>query len=109
MEEIKPRAGILTCWKDIASFFHRDVRTVQRWEHEEGLPVHRHQHHRRSSVYAYPAELEAWWAQHQSGERAIENGHRPATVVSEPLAETAEPSETAVMQGEHPPQSRIRW
>lgn len=66
MGDTPPRPGILTCWKEIAAFFHRDVRTVQRWEREEGLPVHRHPHQRRSSVYAYPDELEAWWAQYQS-------------------------------------------
>jgi len=50
----------LTSWKEIARFFDREVRTVQRWEKEEGLPIHRHRHQRQSSVYAYPAELEAW-------------------------------------------------
>jgi len=57
----------LTSWKEIAQFFNREVRTVQRWEKEEGLPVHRHLHHQRSSVYAYPAELEAWWRDGGSG------------------------------------------
>ncbi|HJR58969.1 MAG TPA: VCBS repeat-containing protein [Vicinamibacterales bacterium] len=57
---------MLTSWKEIASFFHREVRTVQRWERDEGLPVHRHRHQRRSSVYAYPEELESWWARHEA-------------------------------------------
>ena len=57
--------GALTSWKEIAAHFHREVRTVQRWEKEEGLPVHRHLHHRQSSVYAYAEELEAWW--HERG------------------------------------------
>ena len=51
----------LTSWKGIAQFFGREVRTVQRWEKEEGLPVHRHLHQRQSSVYADPEELAAWW------------------------------------------------
>lgn len=51
----------LTSWKEIAQWFGREVRTVQRWERLEGLPIHRHFHFRRSSIYAYPAELEAWW------------------------------------------------
>jgi phage terminase Nu1 subunit (DNA packaging protein) len=51
----------LTSWKEIAAFFGRNVRTVQRWEKEEGLPIHRHLHHRQSSVYAYPGELGEWW------------------------------------------------
>ncbi len=48
----------------IAAFFGRDIRTVQRWEGDEGLPVHRHRHSsdsRKSSVYAYPEELRQWW------------------------------------------------
>ena len=57
--------GALTSWKEIAAHFHREVRTVQRWEKEEGLPVHRHLHQRQSSVYAYREELEAWW--HERG------------------------------------------
>ena len=31
----------LDSWKEIASFLRRGIRTVQRWEREEGLPVHR--------------------------------------------------------------------
>ena len=47
-------------WKRIARFFNRGERTVRRWEREEGLPVHRHQHGGSSSVYAYTDELETW-------------------------------------------------
>lgn len=42
----------LESWKEIAAYLHRDVRTVQRWEAAEGLPVHRHQHKKRGSVCA---------------------------------------------------------
>lgn len=63
-------SGMLMSWKEIAAFFKRDVRTVQRWEREQDLPVHRHQHNRQSSVYADRAELEAWWRQHQSLDEA---------------------------------------
>jgi TolB-like protein/tetratricopeptide (TPR) repeat protein len=50
----------LNSWKDIAAYFQRDIRTVQLWEKKEGLPVHRHSHEGRASVYAYPEELETW-------------------------------------------------
>jgi TolB-like protein/Tfp pilus assembly protein PilF len=33
---------------------------VQLWEKKEGLPVRRHTHSTRASVYAYAGELEAW-------------------------------------------------
>ena len=52
----------LESWKEIANYLQRDVRTVARWEKNEGLPVHRHEHHRRASVYAFPCEIEAWCA-----------------------------------------------
>jgi Tol biopolymer transport system component len=52
----------LDSWKEIGAYLKREVRTVQRWEAQEGLPVHRHPHRQRSSVYAYRAELDAWWA-----------------------------------------------
>ncbi len=53
--------GRLDSWKEIAAYLKRDVRTVHRWEAEEGLPIRRHLHKKRGTVYAYRAELESWW------------------------------------------------
>ncbi len=39
----------------------RGVRTVQRWEKEEGLPVHRQAHAKQGRVYAFRDEIDAWW------------------------------------------------
>src|SRR5467141_1435678 len=50
----------LVSWKEIAAHLGREVRTVQRWETTEGLPVHRHEHTKKSTVYAYPSELDEW-------------------------------------------------
>lgn len=50
----------LDSWKEIALYLQRDVTTVQRWEKQEGMPVHRHLHHKRGSVYALSSELDAW-------------------------------------------------
>lgn len=52
----------LDSWKEIASHLKRTVRTVQRWEKQEGLPVHRHLHLRANSVYACKSELDEWWS-----------------------------------------------
>lgn len=52
----------LESWKAIANYLQRRVRTVQRWERDEGLPVHRHRHKKQATVYAYPHELETWRA-----------------------------------------------
>jgi TolB-like protein len=58
----------LDSWKEIAAYLTRGVRTVRRWEREEGLPVHRHQHRVLGSVYAYKSEIEAW---RQTGRRRL--------------------------------------
>lgn len=55
------RGQRLGSWKAIAAYLKRSVRTVTRWEKEEGLPVHRHLHQKRGSVYAYKVEVDAWW------------------------------------------------
>ncbi len=55
-----PSERRLDSWKEIATHLGRDVTTVQRWERQEGMPVHRHLHHKRGSVYALSAELDAW-------------------------------------------------
>jgi tetratricopeptide (TPR) repeat protein len=51
----------LSSWKEIAAYLGRDVRTVQRWERTQGLPVHRHRHSRLSTAYAFKSELDRWW------------------------------------------------
>ena len=56
----QPPEAPLDSWKEIASYVKRDVSTVQRWEKREGMPVHRHVHDRRGSVYAFASELDAW-------------------------------------------------
>ena len=50
----------LDSWKEIAAYLRRGVRTVRRWERDEGLPVHRHVHRVLGSVYAYKSEIEIW-------------------------------------------------
>jgi len=62
-------------WKEIASWFGRDVRTVSRWEQKRGLPIHRLPGGGRGSVFAYPAELEAWKNRQAD---LLANGHTPA-------------------------------
>jgi hypothetical protein len=58
--EFPPVEGPLESWKEIAAYLERDVSTVRRWEKQEKLPVHRCLHQERSSVYAYPGELDSW-------------------------------------------------
>ena len=53
-------SGRLDSWKEIAAYLNRSVTTVQRWEQEEGLPVHRLVHAKGGSVYALTHELDLW-------------------------------------------------
>ena len=48
----------LDSWKEIANYLKRDVRTVRRWESENGLPVHRIPGAQK--VFAYASELDTW-------------------------------------------------
>ena len=50
----------LDSWKEIATFFGRDARTVKRWETERDLPIHRVPGGERGGVFAYVDELELW-------------------------------------------------
>lgn len=67
----------LDSWKEIAAFLRRGVRTVQRWEATEGLPVHRHQHAKLGSVYALKSEVAAWWESREAKRRAAPARVRP--------------------------------
>jgi len=50
----------LNGWKEIASFLGKGVRTVQRWERELGLPVHRLGREGGEIVFAFKHEITDW-------------------------------------------------
>lgn len=62
--KLTQEAGVarLDSWKEIAAYLGKSIRTVQRWEEQEKLPIHRLPHADRSSVFAYPNELDMWRA-----------------------------------------------
>lgn len=82
----------LDSWKEIAAYLRRDVTTVQRWEKREGMPVHRHQHDRMGSVYAYRHELDAWSLERRP------SGAEPAEAEPDEPAESTEPTDSGVTQ-----------
>ena len=93
----RPPEYRLDSWKEIAAYLQRDVTTVQRWEKREGMPVHRHVHDKRGSVYALPSELDAW---RQSRKPRLDEDNdpqaqnelaTPAAVSSEPISKPASP------------------
>jgi Tol biopolymer transport system component len=76
----------LDSWKAIAAYLGRGVRTVQRWEREEGLPVHRLAHEKRGSVYAHKQEIGAWWESRRL-ELSAESADETETSTSSPRLE----------------------
>lgn len=60
----------LESWKAIAAYLNRSVTTVQRWERDEGLPVHRLQHDALGSLYAFKHELDRWREGRSTSERS---------------------------------------
>lgn len=52
--------NLLSSWKEIAGFMGKGVRTVQRWEKQLALPVHRPAGGLRHVVFAKTDELMAW-------------------------------------------------
>jgi Tol biopolymer transport system component len=56
-----PPPDRLNSWKEIAEYLDTSVRTVQRWERAEGLPVRRHEHAGGGgTAYALTREVDAW-------------------------------------------------
>jgi TolB-like protein/Tfp pilus assembly protein PilF len=76
--------GRLDSWKEIAAYLNRDVTTVQRWEKREGMPVRRHVHDKRGSVYALTHELDAW---RQSRRLSLEEDEKKPEAATLPVAE----------------------
>jgi Tfp pilus assembly protein PilF len=64
-------------WKAIAGHLNRDIRTAQRWERTEHLPVYRLAHHKQSSAYSFRSELDEWLRRRTIPIRAIEPGTEP--------------------------------
>jgi hypothetical protein len=73
-------------WKDIAHYLKRNVRTVQRWEALEAMPVHRHGHVGGASVYGYKDELDAWRVRRSSQKNPIRLTLRKQPIEGQPDA-----------------------
>lgn len=75
----------LHSWKEIAVYLDRDVTTVQRWEKREGMPVHRHLHDKKGSVYAFRSELDVWvHSRNLDGAQKSANGAEPTAAMASP-------------------------
>ncbi len=76
----------LESWKEIAEHLRRGVTTVQRWEREEGLPIHRHVHGTGGSVFAFADDLDRWRTSREPSPLGVAGG--PAIAPSEDVWET---------------------
>src|SRR5260370_42256673 len=65
----------LESWGEIAAYLRRELRTGQRWERYQGLPVRRLLIGKLGSVYAYRSELAEWYRERQP---QPENGEEDA-------------------------------
>ena len=74
----------LDSWKEIAAHLKRDIRTAQRWEACEGLPVYRHRHGQHDSVYAYKSEIDHWWASRRPSVSSPQKPEQPPHPVERP-------------------------
>ncbi len=83
------RSRRLDSWKEIASYLNVRVRTAQRYEERDGLPVYRDQRGSRGAVTALTEEIDAWArARHSAGNTVgprpeAESVPDPAEVVEE--------------------------
>lgn len=90
----RPNAIRLDSWKDIANYLNRSVRTVQRWEMVEAMPVHRHCHGIGGSVYAYSHEVDAW---RSSRSQKKPSAPRVSAFQSAPLGSLAHAEQSALL------------
>lgn len=102
----------LESWGEIAAYLRREIRTVQRWERYQGLPIRRLQIGKLGSVYAYRSELDKWFRERQPA--AETGGEEPEQDASREIAsddtrdEALEQTNGAMADGEAPqPRPRI--
>src|SRR5690349_7880049 len=106
----RPPEDRLDSWKEIATYLGRDVTTVQRWEKREGMPVHRHVHDKRGSVYALQSELDGWRESRRERLEAEEEQTEGRTATeSLDVGESAAGSATAELQRQRTGRSRLLY
>jgi len=110
----QPADDRLDSWKEIAGYLKKEVRTVQRWEKNLGLPVRRLTQGKQGTVFAYKADLDAWWLESQSQVDLEENkaagdgdssGSNVVVLAQVPVADQSEKTE---VDGIHADRSRRR-
>jgi len=83
--EVNDLSKMLSSWKEIALFFGKGVRTVQRWEKTLDLPIHRPPGAPSNVVLARTSDLEEWM--HRGSIPKDEPEESNATIASLPRLE----------------------
>jgi tetratricopeptide (TPR) repeat protein len=105
------RKDILNGWKEIGGYVCRDIRTVERWEKQRGLPVRRVPGAGRATVYALISELDEWLANSKPEDKEVAADGLAGEVSSEPVTQfrsvegNAAVEKTAANGLELPPES----
>jgi TolB-like protein/tetratricopeptide (TPR) repeat protein len=104
----------LESWGEIAAYLRREIRTVQRWERYQGLPIRRLQIGKLGSVYAFRSELDRWFRERQPAAETAEeeaekssNGKIAAPVGVSSEREEAKSSVDAAVSEVPPPRPRF--
>jgi predicted DNA-binding transcriptional regulator AlpA len=58
--EHRVNEAILASWQEIAKYVGRGTRTLQRWEHSFGMPVHRTKDKGKREIVAFSHEIDRW-------------------------------------------------
>ena len=100
----------LVGWKDIASYLGKADRTVKRWGSERGLPVHRVPGTAKTSVYAYPAELDQWLESASALEldSELDVEEKPG-IADAPVAAAPAPADSPVEKYRGPWSGKWKW
>jgi len=80
------RKDILNGWKEIGGYVCRDIRTVERWEKQRGLPVRRVPGAGRATVYALISELDEWLANSKPEGKELAADGLDGEISSEPVS-----------------------
>ena len=63
---------VINTWENIAQYLGVSVRCARNWEKKEQLPIHRLEHAKQASVYAFADELDKWRESHSTHPVAVQ-------------------------------------
>jgi Helix-turn-helix domain len=70
---------VFTCWKEVAAYMGKGVRTVQRWEQHAGLPVQRPNARDKGIIRVSRKELDRWMRNRRAGANGAGPSEREGT------------------------------